>query len=336
MKDPDLCSQYHRILITGGCGFLGSHVVPFLLESNHEVIVLDDLSTGLLTNIPIGHRNLIFAKGSVLDKDLLSQSAKGVDLIIHMASTVGMKLVHKQPGQSFAISKIGTENVFHCSKDDIPVILFSSSAVYGQTTVGAVSEDQSTSYQEALNYDGQIQGYAVGKWELEKIGAHQLSLGRKVITVRPFNIIGSCQSASYGMVVPNFINQSLANEPLTIYDDGQQTRSFTCVKTFIHILYQLIYCKKAWLSPNNIINIGSTENTSIIDLANIINAKCLSKSTLNFVPYSHVFKNKKDVRHRRPNIQRLENLIGKVDWPSIDQIITSMVDIKKIHSKLLA
>ena len=251
-----------KILVTGGCGFLGRHIVTFLLDKGHQVTVLDDLSTGLLSNIPVDHPHLTFVQGSVLNRELVQKHSFEMNLIIHLASTVGMKLVYKKPDESYTISKNGTENIF-LTPAHIPVVLFSSSAVYGQTSFSKVAEDQSVTLDDALSYDGGVYGYAVGKWEMELIGKREMKKGRKVMIIRPFNVVGSGQSSTYGMVVPNFIKKALSGSPITIFDDGVQSRSFTCANTFVYYLYKLMKNSKAWEYPNNIINLGANHSTTI-------------------------------------------------------------------------
>ena len=229
---------YHRVLVTGGCGFLGGHIVPYLLNRGHKVTVLDDLSTGSLSNIPQEHPNLTFVQGSVLNLELIQNHAHNKDLIIHLASTVGMELVYSKPNESYVISKTGTENMLS-TPSHIPIVLFSSSAVYGQTSLSQVAEHQSVTLDDALSYDGDVYGYAVGKWELENLGKLAMKKGRQVMIIRPFNVVGTGQSSAYGMVVPNFIKKALHGNPVTIYDDGNQSRSFTCVETFTYCLYKL-------------------------------------------------------------------------------------------------
>lgn len=324
MKFPDMHQNLSNILVTGGCGFIGSHLVPFLLYQGHSVTVLDDLSTGSLSNIPINNPKLTLIKGSVLDAEVVKQAATGCDMIFHLASTVGMKLVYSKPKQSYLVSKVGTENIMLTDKH-IPVVLFSSSAVYGLTSEESMGEDISLPLEEALAYDSQKFGYAAGKWELENIGKKHMKEGRKVMILRPFNVVGTGQSSNYGMVVPNFIKNSLAGKPLTIYNDGEQTRSFTCAETFTEILYRLIQHPEAWELGNNIINIGSKNCISINHLAEVILTACNSNSKIVYKPYEAVFPNKVDVKHRIPNLTRFTKLVGKVEWPEIQDIVTNMV-----------
>jgi len=314
----------NKILVTGGCGFLGSHIVPFLLSKGYSVNILDDLSTGSLDNIPLDNDNLHYIRGTVLDKSLVKEAAQGCDLIIHLASVVGVQLVYHEPDHSYNVSKSGTENILSTDKN-IPVVLFSSSAVYGLTEERGAKETSILEKEKSLAYDGHKHGYATGKWELERIGKLHSSQGRKVMIVRPYNVVGERQSPSYGMVVPGFIQKSKLGLPLTIYDDGEQTRSFTCAATFTNCLYKLINMPETWEVGNNIINIGSDNCVSINYLAKIILEATQSQSKIEHVPYETVFPNKKDVRHRVPDLERLTSLIGKVEWPHITEVISNLV-----------
>ncbi len=316
---------YRNVLVTGGCGFLGGHIVPYLLNRGHKVTVLDDLSTGSLSNIPQEHPNLTFVQGSVLNLELIQNHAHNKDLIIHLASTVGMELVYSKPNESYVISKTGTENMLS-TPSHIPIVLFSSSAVYGQTSLSQVAEHQSVTLDDALSYDGDVYGYAVGKWELENLGKLAMKKGRQVMIIRPFNVVGTGQSSAYGMVVPNFIKKALHGNPVTIYDDGNQSRSFTCVETFTYCLYKLMSNQKAWEYPQNIINIGANQSTTINDLAKIVIEEADSYSRIEYKAYSKVFPKKKDVRHRRPDLGLLHELVGEeIEWPDINSIVSRMV-----------
>ena len=270
------------ILITGGCGFIGSHLVRFLLDRGKKVIVLDDLSTGYLENIPVDHENLEFIEGSILDLELLESIKGKVSLIFHLASYVGMKLVYEKPDVSYQLSKQGTTNMLSISQD-IPIVLFSSSAVYGNTK-DVSKETESISIDNAMHYDGDKLGYAAGKYALEQLGSASMDENRDIMIVRPFNVIGIRQSSKYGMVVPTFIESALKHEPLVIYDDGKQTRSFGCVEKFTTCLYQLINTDEAWVKPNNIVNIGCPNSIEINELADTIIRITKSKSVKVYKP----------------------------------------------------
>ena len=312
-----------KVFVTGGCGFIGCHMVERLLADNNKVVVLDDLSTGTVDNLK-DHPNLEVIIGSVLDNELVVKASQGCDLVIHMASYVGMKLVYSKPEQSYNVSKIGTENVLKAT-GNTPILLFSTSAVYGLSATEEVSESNVISLERARTYDGPVRSYSAGKWELEQLGHKAMDEGRKVMIIRPFNVIGDRQSAAYGMVVPNFIKNCKTGNPITIYDDGEQSRSFSCVKKFTTTLSTLIQSEDVWSKPNNIINIGSNHILTINKLARIIKSKMDSSSPIEYLPYDTVFPNKKDVRHRFPDTRLLTKLMGDVDWPTIEEIIDELL-----------
>jgi len=309
-----------RILITGGCGFIGTHLVQYLADRDNTITILDDLSTGTLEGIPIGpHVKVVI--GSILDKALVREVCADQDLIIHLASLVGMELVVEEPMQSYHVSKYGTRNILEISEMDTPVVLFSSSAVYGLTADQQSQEAQAISQDAARDYDAGKLGYASGKWALEQEGLAAMAVGKQVQIVRPFNVIGHGQSSTYGMVVPKFVKLAMEGKDLTVYGDGSQTRSFTYVETFCEVLEQLIINPTAWKRGNNVINVGSDQMTSINALANIILGHSDTQSKIEYKRYDSVFPGKKDVLHRRPDTSKMKALIGDRDWLTIEEIV---------------
>ncbi len=312
------------VAITGGCGFIGSHLVRRFLECGFRVNVLDDLSTGRLDNLP-GHADLRVDVGNILDPQAVSSITRGASLVIHLASVVGMKLAAGDPGYAYRVSREGTQSVVDQS-GDIPIVLFSSSSVYGLGSVDVpMGESQSVSRDDALAYDGGVEGYAAGKWELERIGRETAMSGRKVMTVRPFNIVGKRQSDLYGMVLPTFVSRSLQGKRLVVHDDGMQARSFGDVETFIDCLFRLLGSDKVWNSERNVVNVGKPEMTTIRELARLVMKHTGCTRDMDFVSYGSVFPGKKDVRSRIPVSGRLESLIGRVEWKSIDAIVRGAV-----------
>lgn len=312
-----------RILVTGGAGFLGHQLVKRLLDLGHEVVVLDDLSTGKRSNLPSDPR-LIFVEGSILNPADCVKAAAGCAATFHLAAIVGMRLAAAYQEASYNIADAGTRHVLDAT-GDTPIILFSSSAVYGLTTQAAVAEHETVGEANCLAYDGGKRGYASGKWRLEELGQEAMQAGRKVLIVRPFNAVGEGQVGTYGMVVPSFIQQALSNADITIYDDGLQSRTFSEVKCFVSVLDRLVHTPAAWDAPNNVVNVGTQESTTIRGLAELVLETTGSSSTLSFRPYSDVFPGKSDVRARVPNTSRLESLIGPVQWPSLAEIVQELV-----------
>lgn len=311
-----------KTLVTGGCGFIGSHIVARLVKNGGSVSVLDDLSTGRYENLPTSPL-VTFHLGSVLDAAAIKRAAAGADRIIHLASVVGMRLASADAARAYHISAEGTARVLAATRNK-PVVVFSSSAVYPNLHGRAHHETETLSTEAALAYDGGQPGYACGKVHLEHLATEASRNGRQVLIIRPFNIIGSTQLSAYGMVVPRFVEDARAGRPLQVYDDGKQTRTFGDVDTFVNCLFRLMEQAHAWLPPHNVFNIGSTEATSVRQLAELIRNATGSAVPLHYVPYAAVFPGRYDVRSRQPDTSRLEAMIGPVEWPSITDIVQQL------------
>jgi len=313
------------VLITGGAGFIGNYIVKKFLKSGVNVHVLDNLSTGSLGNIP-PRPNLTFHHGSILDKPFLRSLKKfNFDLILHLASIVGMRLATKYRSLVYQTATTGTLNVMETFAN-APIVLFSSSAVYGMDNKWAVKEDQAIAHDQLLKYDGGKNGYACGKWEMEQLGLKAAKDGRKVLIVRPFNVIGTRQVGTYGMVVPTFIRQAIDGKPLTIFDDGFQIRSFSCVDTFVKCLFKIMAFDEVWETGKNIINIGSRNGYSINDLAFIVLEETHSASVISYHLYEEFFPNHKDVTYRVPDTTYGEKFYGKVKWPTLREIVKNILN----------
>ncbi|MEO7993796.1 MAG: NAD-dependent epimerase/dehydratase family protein [bacterium] len=311
------------ILVTGGAGFLGYHLVRRLLADGCQIRILDDLSTGSRDNVPVSPKVQLI-EGSVMRADDVARAAAGgVDGVIHLAGVVGMRLAVGDRERAYTIAVEGTEKVL-AGTGNAPSVLFSSSAVYGHTEKVAVSEDMTPGEAGVKEYDGGYSGYATGKWELEQMGQAAAAAGRSILIVRPFNVVGSRQTPTYGMVIPNFIKWALAGQPLQVFDNGLQSRSFGEVRTFCDTLVRLIGTNGAWTPEASVFNIGTQECTAIGDLARMVLEETDSHSTIEYVPYTTVFPGKRDVFARIPNTGRLESLIGPVEWPDMRAIIRDL------------
>ncbi|MBL8211082.1 MAG: NAD(P)-dependent oxidoreductase [Bryobacterales bacterium] len=311
-----------RILVTGGCGFIGHHLVQGLLDRGDDVTVLDDHSTGPAANLVAGAH---LRRGSVLDPEAVSTAAAHArpDLVFHLASLVGMRLTTCRPSDSFIVSQQGTRNLLHAT-GDAPVVLFSSSAVYGDASTGENNRlhTQEQLQSEALRYDGGVRGYASGKLALENEGRQARQRGRAVLTVRPFNVVGPRQSSSYGAVLPAFLQCAAEGRPLTVYDDGQQRRTFADVRTFVATLMALVHSPAAWQCETTF-DLGTRDSTTILELARLVLAFTSSNAGIRFVPYTDAFPGRTDVRSRLPHLQPVENLVGPVQWPQLPDILAS-------------
>jgi UDP-glucose 4-epimerase len=210
-----------------------------------------------------------------------------------------------------------------------PVVLFSSSAVYGDGAGGPLAESAVSDGSAALRYDGGRPGYAAGKWEIERIGARAAAAGRRILVVRPFNVVGPGQTGRYGMVMPRFVDQALDGRSITIYDDGEQTRSFGDVGTFVTTLLRLVEREAAWRPGANVWNVGNPVSTRIRELAEIVLAETGATVPTSFVPYAEVFPGQRDVRERAPDVSRLEALLGPIDWPPVRDIVKRCIAARR-------
>jgi UDP-glucose 4-epimerase len=315
-------NSFHKILVTGGAGFIGRHLSAALQQAGVEIRVLDNLSTGTPDNLFADTELLV---GDVRNRADVHAAVADVDCIIHLASVVGMRLAADEANLAYDVAVNGTTTVLNES-GAVPVVIASSSAVYGLDD-GATprAEADALDYRELLVSDGGHRGYVSGKWQKEALGMRAARSGRAVMIVRPFNVVGPGQTGLYGMVLPNFIRQALAGTALTVFDDGEQTRSFSCVHSFAATLLRLLACPHAWLSGSNIVNIGNPQATRIIDLACLVIAATDSSSGIEFVPYQEIFPGRRDTRARRPDCNRLEELIGPTDWPAIETVVDGVV-----------
>lgn len=311
-----------RVLVTGGAGFIGSHLVEHLLGRGAHVTVFDDLSTGSLANLP-EHPRLAFVQGSVLDPAALG-SAAGADIVLHLAAVVGMRLAAVHRDRAFAVSDEGTRNVIACS-GAARLVLFSSSSVYAHGGGGAVDEDAVAPPEELLALDGGVPGYASGKWRLEERGRDAAAAGRQVLVVRPFNVVGPRQTGRYGMVVPTLVARALRGEALTVYDDGAQSRCFSHVRTFARTLGALVEREECWRPGGLTVNVGAKQPTSIADLSRIVLEETRSASPVEHVDYASVFPGQRDVRSRVPDTRRCDGLVGAVRWPDSRTVVRDVV-----------
>jgi UDP-glucose 4-epimerase len=308
-----------KTLVTGGCGFIGSHLVARLLDERDQVSVLDDLSTGRYENLPRSPR-LTFHLGTVLDASAVQRAAAGVDRILHLASVVGVRLASSRQDLAYRVAVEGTSTVLAATAGR-PIVLFSSSSVYPDVHQRALHESDPLSTEAALLYDGGQPGYACGKLGLEQLAAKESRKGRPVLIVRPFNVVGARQASAYGMVLPTFIENARASRPLRVYDDGEQARTFADITVFVDCLFGLIDRDRAWMPPENTFNIGAAESTTINRLADLVRDATGARVPLVYVPYEVDFPGRRDVRSRLPDLTRLETILGPLAWPSVADIV---------------
>lgn len=310
-------------LVTGGCGFIGQHLVNSLLATGEEVRVLDDFSSGHPSNLR-PHPKLTIVEGCVTDLEAVREAARDAVRIFHLAAVVGQIQVNRRPDWAATVSRQSLINL-NAAAPDAPLVLFSSSAVYGLTSEGLCSEEDVTGEDAAVAYDGGYRGYAYGKWVSERL-AEERRPGTW-LTVRPFNVIGPGQVGTYGMVVPRFVRAALEGSPLTIYGTGRQTRSFGDVRAFVSHLLKLEQAWTAGDAAHSVYNIGTTRETSIEALADTVGVALGRTIDKRYVPFETVFPGKADVDRRRPDLARIDALLGLLEWPPLEDSIRAVADI---------
>ena len=314
-------------LITGGAGFIGSHLCEELLSRGFKALVVDDFSTSRKSNIKhlLGNKMFEFYKGSILDIKLMTSLVKKCDLIYHMAAAVGVKYILDHPLGSIITNIKGTETVLDLAYQYRKKILIAStSEVYGKHACLPFKEEDdrilgSTSISRW--------GYAEAKAMDEFMAlAYAKERNLKVIIVRLFNTVGPRQAGRYGMVLPRLIQQALKNEPLTVYGDGLQIRSFLYVKDAVCAIVDLSLAKH---TEGEVFNIGNDQSVSIKDLAFKIRDKAHSTSEIKFIPYEEAFGDKaaefEDMQCRIPDISKIKAAISYQPKYTLDSIIENTV-----------
>ncbi len=272
-----------KYLLTGGAGFIGSHLSEFLLSEGHEVIILDDFSTGSFDNIimPFSEAGPHIIADSVTNSDILNDLIPQVDYVFHLAAVVGVKLVLDKPIKTIETNVEGTQNVLKvANRYRKPVMIFSTSEVYGKSKARKFVETMDLSmgsiYKERWSY-------AASKIVDEYLGmAYHLENRLPVTIIRMFNVVGPRQTGHYGMVLPRFVTQALTGKDITVYNDGQQIRTFTHVKDAIEMIYRLSQSDKA---AGSVFNVGSDQEVKIYKLAEMVKEALASKSKIVNIPY---------------------------------------------------
>lgn len=320
---PKYKKRIKNILVTGGAGFIGSHLVKALIKKNFNVYVLDDFSTGRIENLKeVLHSKLLhITRGSITDEVLLSKAIEDCDFVYHLAATVGLKNVVEKPLATLIYDTFGTELVLkYASSKGIKVVLTSTSAVYGKARKFPLKENADAVIGSPYIY---WWCYAASKLvdEFLAISYHR---ERKlpVVIVRLFNVVGPGQVGHYGMVFPRFFKRALANKPMHVYGDGKQTRCFAYIDDVIELLVRVANCKKV---EGDIINLGTNNEVTIKDLAQKIKKAAKSSSRIVMEPYENYYgKHFEDIKRRVPDLNKLKRVIGKVPKTGIDEIIRKM------------
>jgi UDP-glucose 4-epimerase len=313
-----------RALLTGGAGFVGSHLAETLLDRGHQVIVLDDLSTGSMENI--AHLKLRpgfeYVIDTVMNEPLMAELIDRADVVFHLAAAVGVKLIVEAPVRTIETNVHGTEVVLtKASKKSKLVVIFSTSEVYGKSTAVPFREDADLVLGPTPKHRW---AYACSK-AIDEFLALAYYRERKlpVIIVRLFNTVGPRQTGRYGMVIPTFVRQALAGEPITVHGDGTQSRSFAYVGDVVQAIAALAAEPRA---IGQVFNIGNTEEVSMMELAHRVKRMTGSASDIVLVPYDEAYaEGFEDMPRRVPNVDKLTAFVGSRPTTPLDDILGQVV-----------
>jgi len=314
-----------RVLVTGGAGFIGSHLIDRYLERGWDVVALDDLSSGRESNLARALRNPNFrlVVGDVRDEAVVAELVRSADLVLHMAARVGLKLVVQSAVETLGANVDGTQMVLRQAvRYGRKIVVASTSEVYGLATKFPSSEEDPITIGSPTKSRW---SYALSKALDESAAlAHYREDGLPAIVVRLFNTVGPRQTAHYGMVIPRFVRQALAGEPLTVYGDGTQTRCFGYVGDIVNGIVALTDEPKAL---GQVINLGNPQETRILDLAQRILTLTASRSPLEFVPYDRAYEaNFEEIYRRVPDIAKARELIGFAPRMGLGDILAAVVE----------
>jgi UDP-glucose 4-epimerase len=314
-----------RVFITGGAGFVGSHLSEALLERGDHVSVLDNLSTGSIDNIAHlkGHERFTYTIDAVENEPLLAEMIDRADVVVHLAAAVGVKLIVEQPVHTIETNVHGTEIVLkHANKKKKLVLIASTSEVYGKSTTVPFAENDdlvlgpTTKHRWAYACSKLIDEFlALAYWKERKL---------PVIVVRLFNTVGPRQTGQYGMVIPNFVRQALAGQPITVFGDGTQSRSFTYVGDVVRAFIALINEPRA---VGQVFNVGNTNEITIAALAEKVKHLTASTSEIVRIPYDQAYESGfEDMPRRVPDITKVRGLVGYEPTVELDEILRRVIE----------
>ena len=313
-----------RALLTGGAGFVGSHLSEALLDRGYEAQVLDDLSTGSIDNLRHlqGRNGFEYVIDTVMNERLTAELIDRADVVFHLAAAVGVKLIVEAPVRTIETNVHGTEVVLrHASKKKKLVVIFSSSEVYGKSTAVPFREDAdlvtgpTSKHRWAYACSKTIDEFlALAYWKEKKL---------PVIIARLFNTVGPRQTGRYGMVIPTFVRQALTGAPITVHGDGHQRRAFGYVGDVVTALITLVEEPRA---VGEVFNIGNTEEISMLDLAHRVKTVTKSRSQIVLIPYDQAYEaGFEDMARRVPDLGKIHALVGYAPTVGLDEILDKVI-----------
>uniref|UniRef100_E6Q419 NAD-dependent epimerase/dehydratase n=1 Tax=mine drainage metagenome TaxID=410659 RepID=E6Q419_9ZZZZ len=314
-----------RVLVTGGAGFIGSHLCDALLDGGHEIVALDDLSTGNLANLigALARPGSKFVHGDIRDALLVERAMEGCDAVVHLAARIGLRVIVESPFDTLDVNARGTESVIQAAlKRKTPILITSTSEVYGHSTKIPSSESDPICFGSPT----------IGRWSYACAKAYdefyslalQRERGLPVVVVRLFNTVGARQSGRYGMVVPRLTAQAIADESLTVYGDGTQTRCFCSVRDVTDALMAILLRVEAL--AGEVFNIGNPSEMTIFDLAKRILDRSKSKSTIEFVPFALAYpEGFEEIMRRVPDISKARRAISFEPKIPLDDILDDVI-----------
>ncbi|MBY0586543.1 GDP-mannose 4,6-dehydratase [bacterium] len=327
-----ICGRISRVqhLITGGAGFIGSHLARLLVERGENVVVLDNLSTGRFENIRplVGRPNFTYLIADLADEAITNRAIEQADTIFHLAAAVGVQLIVDDPVRTIETNIEGAARVLRlAARWGKRVLVTSTSEVYGKGVAVPFREDDDVLYGPTSRSRW---SYAFSKAVDEFLAlAYHQTQGLPAVVVRLFNTVGPGQVGHYGMVVPRFIDQALAGGPITVFGDGEQSRCFCHVQDIVPALAQLAQTPAAW---GQVVNLGSTEEISVRQLAERIADKINPSCEIRSIPYDQAYKpGFEDMRRRVPSLEKAERLIGYRARHGLDQILDDMIAWQQEH-----
>jgi len=319
---------FMKVLITGGTGFIGSHLSEYLLEQDHQVFVIDDLSTGTIENILHlkANPNFHYTVDTIMNVPVTAELVDRCDMVFHLAAAVGVKLIVESPVRTIETNIKGTEIILELAdKKKKKVIITSTSEVYGKGKNIPFSEDEDLVM--GPTHKGRW-SYACSKAIDEFLALaywHEKRL--PVIVVRLFNTVGPRQTGRYGMVLPTFVKQALSGEAITVFGDGSQSRCFAHVSDVVGALTRLSEKEEAL---GKVFNIGSNEEITILELAKKVKSITSSGSEIVFVPYDEAYEEGfEDMPRRVPDLSRIQSLIDYQPSKDLEQIVQSVIDYQE-------